>query len=354
MQKLARANDFREKTMTKLFIGKGALNAKATRRSFVAGLGAIAIALPLAGAFSGAYGQTAKTIKIAFSVDVLDQTQNVALDAMKARVDEINKSGKGITVLLDVYDAQSSANKQLSDVQTALIKKPDVLILSAVDAKGSLPAAQAAKNAGVKVIDKRPSSPEPAVFDVAFYSNDEARYSKATTDWIQDYLKKNPAATLKVGLIYGAPAQTAQLPRCDAIKALAKTMPDRIQIVASGYGNWLTVTAQNLTQDWLQAHPDMNYVAAANDIMALGAANALAAAGKSKEILVSGYDLEDAGVQRIKNGTQALDVGVALQGNAQVIDVAVGLAEGTFKDRSYYINPVYSVDAANVNNYAAK
>jgi ABC-type sugar transport system substrate-binding protein len=318
-------------------------------------VGAGALTLPWWGSVSHSFAQTTpRTIKIAYSVDVLDQTQNVGLDAMKARVEEINKSGKGIIVQLDVYDAQSSVNKQLSDVQTALIKQPDVLILSAVDAKGSLPAAQAAKGAGVKVIDKRPSNPEPTVFDVAFYSNDESRYSKATTDWLRAYLQKNTGATLKIGLIYGAPAQTAQLPRCDDVKNLAKEMPDRIQIVASGYGNWLTATAQNLTQDWLQAHPDMNFVVAANDIMAMGAANALAAAGKSKDVMVSGYDLTGEGVQRIKNGQQALDVGVTIQDNAQVIDVAVGLAMDTFKDKTYYINPVYTVDTSNADTYAKK
>lgn len=332
---------------------KRLVSAGVSRRTAILGVGALA--LPLAGIVSRSHAQsTPRTIKIAFSIDVLDQTQNVGLAAMKARVDEISKSGRGIAVELDVYDAQSSVNKQLSDVQTALIKQPDVLILSAVDAKGSLPAARAAKDAGVKIIDKRPSSPEPAIADVAFFSNDEARYSKATTDWLRAYLQKNPGAVLKVGLIYGAPAQTAQLLRCDAIKDLAKEMPDRMRIVASGYGNWLTATAQNLTQDWLQAHPDMNHVAAANDIMAMGAANALAAGGRSKDVQVSGYDLTSEGLQRIRNGQQALDVGVTLQGNAQVIDVAVGLVLGTFKDKSYYINPVYAVDASNVNTYAEK
>ncbi len=185
------------------------MNMKAT-------LSALAIGVVALSATANA--QDAKTVKIAYSVDVLDDTQNAVLQAMKKRVDELNSTRKDVKIDLEVYDAQSSVDKQISDVQTALIKKPDVLIFSAVDAVGSQPAAQAAKDAGVKILDKRPSDPVAATTDVAYYGNDENRYSKATTDWIQKYLDANPKVNLNVGVIYGAPAQTAQLLRIDAIK----------------------------------------------------------------------------------------------------------------------------------------
>jgi ABC-type sugar transport system substrate-binding protein len=157
---------------------------------------------------------------------------------------------------------------------------------------------------------------------------------------------------MNIGLIYGAPAQTAQLAREDVLKELAKEMPDRVKIVAEGYGNWLTETAQNLTTDWLQAHSEINYISAANDIMALGAANALASAGATSDVMVSGYDLTDDGITRIQKGSQALNVGVSLEDQgSQVIDVALGLVDGTFVDKTYYVNPVYSVTADNVEDY---
>ena len=324
-----------------------------TARTLWIASAAIAGATMLAATGLAAAKDAPKHISIAYSVDVLDETQNVALQYMLDRVKQINAERDDIEVTFETYDAQSSVDKQLSDVQTALIKKPDVVIFSAVDAVGSLPAAEAAKSAGALVIDRRPSDPEPAAYDVAFYAYDEARYANTTNTWIKAYLDAHPDLVLKVGLIYGAPAQTAQLRRADTIKELAREIPDRIKIVAEGYGNWLTATAQNLTQDWLLAHPDMNYVAAANDIMALGASNALINAGRS-DVLVSGYDLTNDGVQRVLKGTQTLTVGTSLADNGQIIDVAVGLVEGTFKDKTYYVSPVYAVDAGNVADYLAK
>ncbi|MCX5577675.1 sugar ABC transporter substrate-binding protein [Kaistia terrae] len=299
-----------------------------------------------------AHAEDVRTIKIAFSVDVLDDTQNAATQAMHKRVDELNASRKDVKIEFDVYDAQGSVDKQISDVQTALIKQPNVLIFSAVDSVGSLPAMQAAKDAGVPILDRRPTSPVSDLTTVAFYSSDENRYSKATTEWIKGYLKAHPDSVLKIGAIYGAPAQTAQLLRIDAIKALAAEMPDRIQFVAEGYGNWLTATAQNLSQDWLLAYPDINYIATANDIMALGVSNTLISAGR-KDILVSGYDLTPDGVQRVKDGTQSLTIGTSIADNGKTIDVALGIVDGSFKDKTYYLDPVYAVDAGNVDDFLA-
>ena len=305
---------------------------------------------------SGSGSDTAngvKTINIAYSVDTIDSTQNVASEGMKEAVAKFNESSETTEVVLTQYDAQGSLNKQLSDIQTALVKKPDVLIFSAVDPQGILPAVRQAKAAGVKVIDRRPSDPVDPDVDVAFQMSDSASLSAATKKWLIDYLEANPSVNLKAGLIYGAPAQTAELQRVDVIKEVAEEMPDRIEIVAEGYGNWLTATAQNLTTDFLQGNPDINYIASANDIMALGAANALKTAGKTDSIMLSGYDLTTDGIARVKNGEQTFDAGVPIRGGgAQLIEVAIGVAEGTFTEKTGSVEPVYAITADNVDTVA--
>lgn len=292
-----------------------------------------------------------REIKIAYSIDTIDETQQIAVDMAEKRVKELNEERDDIHLELTVYDAQNSVDKQITDVQTAIITQPDVLIFSAVDTVGSLPAAEAAKEAGILLIDRRPSDPEPEVYDVAFHANNEGPYTAATKSWIEDYLAANPETNLKIGLIYGNPAQTPQLARCDIVKELAAEMPDRIEIVAEGYGNWNTVEAQNLAQDWLLSRPGMNFIVCANDIMALGASNAVIGADMVGKVMISGYDLTDDGVQRIVEGTQTLDVGVNLKDTYQIIDVAVAMVLGEFKDSVYMMEPTYKIDASNVQEY---
>lgn len=322
-------------------------------------LGAVALASTIAlvgcsgqpqASESSSSGDGVRVIRIANSIDNIDESQQLILDATKKRAEEIMAERPDIRIELDSYDARASVDKQLSDVQTALQKNPDVLLFSPVDNVGSLPAAQMAKDAGIPVIDKRPTEPEPDVYDVAFYANDEPRWASETVKWIQSQLDADPDLVLTTGVIYGKAAQTAQLIRIDEVKKFAAEHPDRVKIVAEAYGDWLSDRAQSITEDWLQAHPEINYIATANDIMATGVVNALQEAGRS-DVLVSGYDTNDSALQRIKDGTQHFDVGVPWSGYGEIVDVAVSLVLGEKVESPYYVGAINIATPETVDQY---
>ncbi len=58
----------------------------------------------------------------------------------------------------------------------------------------------------------------------------------------------------------------------------------------------------------LQAHPDIDTVFAASDLMALGAIEAIAAAGKTGKIRVVGFDALDDAKKAIEAGTMEASV----------------------------------------------
>lgn len=302
-------------------------------------------------------GAERPTVRIAYSVDQLDAGQSLVLQNIQARVDEINASDSGPKIEMDVYDAQASVQRQLNDVQNALIKQPDVLMISVVDSAGSAPAIAEAKNQGVKVINTRPTDLEnldPNV-DVAFMGSNEHAYAAAVVEWMQKWLDANPDKTLNTGIIYGAAAQVPQLIRGTVIEEFAAENPDRVKILATSYTDWLLNSAQDLTQDWLLAHPDMNFIIAANDSMALGAYNALVETGRTiDDVAIAGYNADPDAVQRVKNGTQTLTVGMIQKEWGQVIDIAVGLADGTFTERTYLVSQTASVTKDTVDQFIAE
>ena len=53
----------------------------------------------------------------------------------------------------------------------------------------------------------------------------------------------------------------------------------------------------------LQAHPDLNGVFCANNMVAFGAINAIESAGKAGQVFVTSYDALDAAKVAIKNGS---------------------------------------------------
>lgn len=291
-----------------------------------------------------------KTIRIAWSDDTQDATRAKVLELMRQRCEEINAERDDIEVVLDYYDANKSVDKQISDVETACLTKPDVFVFSCVDSEGSKPCLDLMKNTGAKIIDIRDMGSD--IPDVIFYSSDEETYAKATSAWIVDYMEANPdKLPLKVGLVYGAAAQTLQLKRCDLVKELAEQYPDKIEIVAESFADWDTQKAMNVMEDWIQAFPEINFVVCANDIMAKGVSNALVSAGIKDKVAITGVDL-DGGAELIAEGKQDLDVAAALSVNQDIIDIAVQLTEGTYTgDRKNVAQGVMRVDATNVDKY---
>lgn len=312
------------------------------------------LAMVLAGVMTVGMGTTCyasekKTIDIAWCDDTRDSTRSLMLEACEKRIEEINAEREDVELVLTYYDAQASVDTQISNVETAALKQPDVFIFSCVDSQGSIPCLQIMKESGAKIIDIRDMGSD--IPDVVFYGTDEETYKAATQDWIRTYLEENPDETLKAGLIYGKASQTLQLIRCDLMKELAEEMPDRIEIIAEAYGDWDTQKAMSIMEDWIQTYPDMNFVCAANDIMALGASNALVSAGKKEDVILTGIDL-DGGPELIKEGKQDLDVGASITDNDVLMDIALELAEGTWEGGdTYTLDHVLRVDASNVDAY---
>lgn len=305
------------------------------------------------GADSASSGDSAgeDTISIVYSVDKLEETQNVFVGFMEKRIKAI-EAEDGVEIDFEVLDAQGSVDKQISDVQTALIKKPDVMIFSAVDAVGSLPAVQAAQDAGVTTIDFRPSEPEPPAYDIAFGVS-EAQLAQNTVDHLKANLEADPDLVYNIALIYGGAAQTPQLIRMDAIKDLAKEMPDRVKIAAETYGDWSTDKAQNATSDFLQAHPDINLVMCANEGMSIGANNALVKDGIRDKVGVTGYDMSEQVLDDIDAGVVDFSTGGLGPDYGQVIDAAYEAYTGEFTDSLYAIDPIYTVTKDNVDEVRA-
>ncbi len=111
----------------------------------------------------------------------------------------------------------------------------------------------------------------------------------------------------KVAILEGIPGvDNGEKRKGGALKAFSEY--PGIQVVASQTANWKTVEALNVFTNILQAHPDLNGVFCANDMMAFGAINAIESAGKAGQVIVTSYDALDAAKVAIKNGSMLSSV----------------------------------------------
>jgi ribose transport system substrate-binding protein len=112
----------------------------------------------------------------------------------------------------------------------------------------------------------------------------------------------------RVGILEGIPGHETGDSRLRGFRDAVKEAPG-IVIVASQPANWERDQGFNVFQNMLQAHPDIDTVFAASDLMALGAIEAIAAAGRTGKIRVIGFDALDDAKKAIAAGT--MDASVA-------------------------------------------
>lgn len=79
-----------------------------------------------------------------------------------------------------------------------------------------------------------------------------------------------------------------------------------IEIVASQTANWNRAEAMQVTQNLLQAHPDVDAIFASNDEMAMGAVEAVDQAGLTGKIIIAGLDANRDALEAIKEGKMTI------------------------------------------------
>jgi ABC-type sugar transport system substrate-binding protein len=294
-----------------------------------------------------------KSIKIVYAFANIDENNNRTLNVMRNAFNTINQQRNDIYVEFLYSDGQQNVDKQIADIESMIQQKPDLIFISAVDTIGSIPAAQAVHNAGIKVMEDRGMQDDS--IDLHFSGMDEYSIQEIEKAWVRQWLNEHPGVKLKAGLIYGNPVHTMQLLRCDAIKDLAQEIPDRLEIVDSRYGNWSTDEAMKITEDWLQRYPEMNFISTASDDMALGAANALVSAGRNMDnwVIIS-VDGTAIGAQQVEEGKITMTVKALMSKiYTECAQVMLDLVEGKIQAKEYNVGRagLIPMDITNVAEY---
>jgi ribose transport system substrate-binding protein len=111
----------------------------------------------------------------------------------------------------------------------------------------------------------------------------------------------------RVGILEGIPGHETGDSRLRGFRDAIAKQPG-MTVAASQTANWERDQGFTVFQNMLQAHPDIDTVFAASDLMALGAIEAIAAAGRTGRIRVIGFDALDDARKAIEAGTMAASV----------------------------------------------
>lgn len=201
-------------------------------------------------------------------------------------------------------DAQSSASKQLSDVESLMAQGVDALIVLAQDTQAIIPAVQAAADEGVPVIAYDRLIEDSRAFYLTFDNVEvgrmQARAVLAAAPKGNYVMIKGSPTDPNADFLRGGQQEILQ-PALDA---------GDIKIVGEAYTDgWLPANAQRNMEQILTAQDNkVDAVVASNDGTAGGVVAALAAQGMAGQVPVSGQDGDHAALNRVAKGTQTVSV----------------------------------------------
>ncbi|MBI0446709.1 D-xylose ABC transporter substrate-binding protein [Deinococcus sp. DB0503] len=223
-------------------------------------------------------------------------------------------------------DAQSSNEKQISDIESLITRGANVLVVLAQDNEAILPAISRAKEEGIPVIAYDRLIEDPSVFYISFNNREVGR--------LQAQMIYNVKKAGNFAFIKGSPSDpNADLLFAGQMDVLGPAIQaGKIKKVGEQYTEaWKPEVAQNNMEQILTANRNrVDAVVASNDGTAGGAIAALAAVGLAGKVPVSGQDADKAALNRIARGLQTGTVWKDARTLAtEAANIAVQLARGT-------------------------
>ncbi len=263
----------------------------ALKRALVGAVVVLACAAPVTGA-------SAKTMTILTSVPGLNFPFFVhMMNELKAEATKV-----GATPLES--DGQNNAPKQTADVEAALTKGVDGIVISPIDVNAMAPALTEAVDAKVPVvtIDRRVTGVKGIL---AHVGADNVIGGEAQGHWVMD---NYPNGATLINL-QGQPGASPAIDRNKGLHNVLDAHKDKYKFAAEQTANFARDQGLSVTESLLASQstpPDI--IVCANDDMALGALEAVKGRNLQGKIKVIGFDALPEALGSIRDGGLAATV----------------------------------------------
>jgi ribose transport system substrate-binding protein len=220
-----------------------------------------------------------------------------------------------------VYTANSHQNSgtELSNIEDMTSRNVSALIVQTVNVdalKGDIAKAKAA-NIPIYLTSVATSDVNDILGAAVV---DLPKVGALDAGWIE---KDAGGKSAQVGVIAGAPGAASDL----LVGGFTKALPSNAKVVANQPGMFNAAKAQDVAENMIQAHPDLDYAFVANEEMAFAARKAFDAAG-AKDVKIVTANGTDEGLAAVKDGRLSATVANSAMTIGQTaVKNAVGLLD---------------------------
>ena len=221
---------------------------------------------------------------------------NVIAEGVK---EEAAKHGYDVVVV----DGDRDVQKQANQIDDFLTKGVAAIILNPCDRQSIGPAIEKANRAGVPVFTCDLKCVAEGAEVVSHVGSDNLQGGKLAGEAMIEALGEQGGKVLVVHFPQANSCQLRVQGFEEVIGAYNQGLSTGlIEVVAQLDGGGVRDEGYKVTEDTLQAHPDLRGIFAINDPSGLGARAALEKAGKQDQVVIVAFDGQPEGKQAIKDG----------------------------------------------------
>lgn len=214
----------------------------------------------------------------------------------------------GLTLLVQAPEREIDVERQMQIVENLIQRKVQAIALVPSGSRELVPAIVKANTAGIPVlaVDTRVDAgalQRAGGIVQTFIGSDNVDGGRLAGRFLVDQL----GGAGRVAVLEGIPGHETGDARLRGFREVVDAASG-LTVVASQTANWERDQAFNVTQNLLQAHPQLDAIFACNDVMALGAVEAIAAAGRAGRIVVVGFDAQDDAREAVAAGRMAATI----------------------------------------------
>jgi len=214
----------------------------------------------------------------------------------------------GVALIVQAAEREVDVGKQMQIVENLIQRRVSAICITPSGSREIIPAIRKANEANIPVlvVDTRvdqKAMTEAGAATLTFIGSDNKDGGRIAGEYIAAQMKGKG----NVAVLEGIPGHETGDDRLRGMH-LALDQLKGIRIIASQTANWERDQGFNVFQNILQAHPDVEALFAANDMMALGALEAISAARTKHRIIVVGFDAIDDARKAILRGDMSASV----------------------------------------------
>lgn len=245
-------------------------------------------------------------------------------------------------VTFEITDAQQDNGRQISQIETAIIKNPDLLIVAPNERTPLSAIMGKAKKAGIPVICL-----ERDIVDADNYTtwimSDNRFIGKLVGEHIVELLTEKYGEPK--GNVVDMSGSLGVVGEVDRFEGCAEVLADypEIKQIARPVANWLQSEGRMRMTEVLRAHDDIDVLYGHNDPMAVGAYLAAKELGREDDIAFIGADGltgEAGGIKKVIDGVLSATFTYPL-----CTDKAVEIGSKLMRDPSFVAEKVYEVES---------